>query len=124
MNLNKTIVANIATTEGDIIYNGRLVKSGMPGARYAQLYFFHEDDVCEGESITRAFVVPVEKPITRAKAINAAEMVAYSLNSAMDVASFGASLARKFRENPHDTECSEHDSFIEDVKQALTDMGI
>lgn len=125
MELNKTIVANVATTEGDVIKNGRLVKSGKPNARYATLYFFHEDEMNgEDEIITRAFAVPVEKPITRARAINAAEMEAYDLRDAMAVASFNAALARKWRENPSDSECLEHDQFIEAIKPELTAMGI
>lgn len=33
-------------------------------------------------------------------------------------------LARKWRENPHDLECIEHDQLIEAVKEELTAMGI
>lgn len=125
MDLNKIIVANAATTEGDVIMNGRLVKSGTPNARNITLYFFHEDETdADGETVTRAFAVPVEKPVTRAKAINAAEMEAYGLHDAMEVASFNAALARKWRENPQDAECIEHDQFIEDIKDGLNDMGI
>ena len=125
MELNKTIVANMATTEGDVIKDGRLVKSGTPNARYATLYFFHEDETAgDDETISRAFAVPVEKPITRALAINAAEMEAFGLRDAMAVASFNAALARKWRENPNDQECLEHDQFIEDIKDGLTAMGI
>lgn len=132
--LNKTIVPSVATTEGDIIQNGRLVRSGSANARFVTLYFFHEDETaCPTDSpaeepteptATRAFAVPVEKPITRARAINAAEMEAYGLRDAMEVASFNAALARKWREHPDDMECLEHDRFIEDVKTELTAMGI
>ena len=77
MELNKTIVANEAITEGDIIKDGRLVKSGNAAGRYVTLYFFHEDEsTADDETVTRAFAVSVEKPVTRARAINAAEMAA------------------------------------------------
>ena len=123
--LNKEFVANVATTEGDVIKDGRLIRSGTQNARTTTLYFFHEDETdAEGETVTRAFAVPVEKPVTRARAINAAEMEAYGLNDAMEVASFNAALARKWRENPNDQECIEHDQLIEDIKDGLTDMGI
>ncbi len=133
MNMTKEIVVNVATNEGDVIRDGHLIKSGTPNARFATLYFFHEDIEESQENpdgtygpprLTRAFAVPVEKPITRARAINAAEMAAYGLNDAMEVASFNASLARKWRENPQDAECIEHDQFIEAIKDGLNDMGI
>ena len=41
----------------------------------------------------------------------------------MDVASFGASMARKFRENPDDPEVKEHDKFISWVKKELSGIG-
>lgn len=129
ISLNKEIVANMANNEGDVVKNGRLLQSTTHAARYTTLYFFHEEEetsAAEGmpATATRAFAVPVEKPVTRARAINAAEMEAYGLRNAMDVASFNASLARKWRENPTDKECIEHDEFISAVKQALTAMGI
>lgn len=125
INLNKGIVANTATTEGDVIMNGRLVRSGNAAGSYVTLYFFHQDETdAEGNTITRAFAVPVEKPVTRARAINAAEMEAYGLKDAMEVASFNASLARKWREKPDNMECVEHDQLIEAVKEELTDMGV
>lgn len=126
MILYKDIVASSqAITEGDVVKDGRLIKSGTPNASYTTLYFFHEDETdAEGETVTRAFAVPVEKPVTRARAINAAEMAAYGLIDAMEVASFNAALSRKWRENPQDQECIEHDQFIENVKDGLDAMGI
>lgn len=123
--LIKEIVANEATTEGDIIQNGRLVRSGNAAARFVTLYFFHEADTdADGGTVTRALAVPVEKPLTRARAINAAEMEAYGLQDAMEVASFNAALARKWRENPQDAECIVHDQFIFRIKDGLTAIGI
>lgn len=125
ISLNKVIVANMATTEGDVIKDGRLVRSGNAAGSYVTLYFFHEDETdAEGNLVTRAFAVPVEKPVTRARAINAAEMEAYGLRDAMEVASFNAALARKSRENPYDLECIEHDQLIETVKVELDRIGI
>jgi hypothetical protein len=71
-----------------------------------------------------AFAFTVKKPVSRDAAINAAEMEAYNLTSAMAVASFNASLARKHRENPDDAEVAEHDEFIALVKSELSKIGI
>lgn len=72
----------------------------------------------------RAFVVEVENPVTRAKAINAAEMLAYNLHNALEVASFNASLARKARNQEDAEEVREHDEFIAAVKLELTAVGV
>jgi hypothetical protein len=42
----------------------------------------------------------------------------------MAVASFNASLARKSRLNPDDTEVITHDNFINAVKTELSNIGI
>ncbi len=107
--------------------NGRCVSLDLGGS--VQLYIGHKDSTRnDGEggdtSVCLAFPVRVEKPVTRAKAINAAEMAAYGLMDDMDVASFAASLGRKFRENPEDEEVKEHDDFISWVKQELDNIGI
>jgi hypothetical protein len=73
---------------------------------------------------TLAFPIRVGKPVSRDAAINAAEMEAYGLATAMDVASFTASLARKFREDSVDTEVLNHDEFIAWVKDELTKLGL
>ena len=73
---------------------------------------------------TVAFPVRVKKPLTKAAAINAAEMQAYALADAAAVASFNASLARKWRENMNDKEVSEHDEFIRWVKDELKKTGL
>lgn len=93
------------------------------------LFLAHENETIvnedgEEEVITRAFPIRVSKPVTRAKAINAAEMEAYQLTSALGVASLSASLSRKFREDPSDAECKEHDQFIARVKQELNKIGL
>ena len=64
------------------------------------------------------------KPVSRDAFINAAEMQAYGLRDALASASFNASLARKWRENPGDSEVKEHDEFIAWVKEELTKAGI
>lgn len=76
------------------------------------------------EKETRAWHVWVEKPLTRAAAINACEQEAYGLKTAMEVASFGASLARKARLGQTPEEVTEHDAFIESVKEELTRIGL
>lgn len=84
------------------------------------VYLFHED----GEDGTRAFELTMTAPMTRAKCINAAEMAAYGLIDAMDVAAFASSLSRKERTGEDLEEVREHDQFIHDVKQELSSLGI
>ena len=75
----------------------------------------------EGEKvlITRqavfALPVVVKKPATYEKVVNAAERVAYNLNSDAEAISFTASLARRSRLNPNDPETLEHDQFMNQV---------
>ncbi len=80
----------------------------------------------EGEEcdVTYAMPIRVAKPLTRAKAIAAAEMSAYDLLTASDVASLAASMSRKYRQNNNDLEVAEHDQFISWIKQKLNDIGI
>lgn len=76
------------------------------------------------EKRTFAWLVWLTKPLTRSRAINAAEQEAYGLRTAMEVASFNASLARKARLAETAEEVAEHDQFISDVKQELTRIGV
>lgn len=76
------------------------------------------------ERRTIAFEVRIPMPVTRAKAITAAEMEAYELVTALDVASFNAGLARKQREGVDIQEVTDHDEFIGWVKNELTKIGI
>lgn len=78
----------------------------------------------EATTQTAAFQVRVTKPLTRSRAINAAEQEAYGLRTAMEVASFNASLARKARLAETANEVAEHDQFISDVKAELTRIGV
>lgn len=73
---------------------------------------------------TKAWQVRVDKPVTRAAAINACEQSAYNLKTAMEVASYNASLARKQRIGEDADEVTEHDNFIKEVKAELTRIGI
>lgn len=73
---------------------------------------------------TAAWQIRVAKPLTRAAAINACEQEAYGLKTAMEVASFNASLARKARLGQTPDEVTEHDAFIEQVKEELTRIGV
>lgn len=82
------------------------------------------DEEGEERTVIRAFPIRVENPVSRDAAINAAEMYAYGLRTAMDVASFAASIARKGRINPSDPEVTEHDEFIAWVKEELTGIGV
>ena len=72
----------------------------------------------------RTYPIRVDKPISRDVLINAAEMQAFGLVTAMDVASFNASLARKSREGEDNEDVKEHDEFINWVKEELTKIGI
>ena len=99
---------------------------------HVMLYIGHKTETAtrmEGEESveyerTVAFPVRLAKPLTKAAAVNAAEMQAYALADAAAVASFNASLARKWRENINDKEVSEHDEFIKWVKNELRKTGL
>lgn len=119
----------IVPTEGANLkhHNGKVVSSEQEDA--VILYIGHQDeDVVDedGHAVrqTRAFCFPVPKPLTRARAINAAEMAAYKLNDAMEVASFAAGLARKEREGRELEEVTDHDTFMTWVQSELTSCGI
>lgn len=93
------------------------------------LYIGHESEVIadeEGNDVeqVRAFAFEVPRPVTRARAIDAAERAAYNLRSADDVASFNAALARKSRLGVDTDEVAAHDEFIVWVKSELTRIGI
>lgn len=102
--------------------------------QYVTLFIAHTttaelvSDIPEEEpkekNVTRACSIRVPKPVTRDMAINAAEMAAYGLKDAMQVASFNAALARKSRANANDAEVVEHDNFIELIRTELTNIGL
>ena len=107
--------------------NGRLF--AIDEGTHVTLYVGHTtkemtDEDGDPSTVTFAFPVRVEKPLTKDKAINAAEMEAYGLSSPMDVAALNAALSRKWRENMNDTEVSDHDEFIRWVKQELDSTGL
>lgn len=114
-------------------FNGKLTR--INEGPTTTLYLFHESrtelfypehDNAEPYEVevTEAFPVRVSNPVTRSEAINNAEMQYYGLYSAMEVASFNASLARKARKNPNDAEVIEHDHLIESVKEQLTAINV
>ena len=120
MTIDKVIVPE-NTGDG----NGKIYRKDGKVIRYehgskVNVYLFHE----EGEDGTRAFELTMTAPMTRAKCINAAEMAAYGLIDAMDVAAFASSLSRKERTGEDLEEVREHDQFIHDVKQELSSLGI
>lgn len=108
--------------------NGKCVS--LDEGRHVTLYVGHKEETRveteqeESRQVMTAFAIRVEKPLTKEKAINAAEMEAYALASAMEVASLNASLARKWRENINDKDVSDHDEFIRWVKQELDATGL
>nr|DAG06810.1 MAG TPA: hypothetical protein [Caudoviricetes sp.] len=147
LNLNyievPSVIENDTEREQHVWKNGRCVLENRTNE--VQVMLFHEDSVVaesapiEGmeetpngvppttlreRKVTKAFCFCVDKPLSRDKAINAAEMEAYNLRSAMDVAAFAASLSRKNRMNETADEVKEHDDFIERVKSALTEIGL
>ena len=124
--LNKEVIATDAI--GTILVGNKPVGCRLDG--HTRLYLFREEeeavelDSYEAGGATRAFVIEIDHPVTRAKAINAAEMKAYGLATALEVASFNASLARKARNEEDVEEVAEHDEFISEVKSELDNIGI
>lgn len=103
------------------------------GRRHVTVYLAHTrsvrteygaDGTAEEKEVMTAFPVRVDKPLTRDKLINAAEMTAYGLSSAVEVASLNAALARKWRENINDLDVAEHDEFIRWVKTEIDKLGL
>lgn len=97
--------------------------------RCSIVFIGHEDSMRVDEqgnetTETRAMQIRVENPVTRGKVINSAEMEAYGLRTSMEVASLNASLARKHRLDPDDSEVTEHDNFIAWVKRELDSIGL
>ena len=121
MNVNKVIVPEgVGDTTGEIFRkDGKVVR--YEHGNMANVYLFHETDE---EGTQRAFEIVMPLPMTRAKCINAAEMAAYGLQDAMDVAAFASSLSRKERTGEDLEEVREHDDFIAQVKVELTALGI
>ena len=128
MNLIKTEVPT--NVNGARFKNGVLVSYSMPG--FQVLLIGHEDREFIGASDkeadiikkTVAFEICVPHPVTRARAITAAEMSVYGLITPLDVASFNAGLSRKSREQVDLEEIEEHDKFIAWVKAELTKIGV
>ena len=120
MNINKVIVPEtIGDGVGQLNYHDGKLISYEHGS-VVNVYLFHE----EAEEGVRAMELTMTMPMTRAKCINAAEMAAYGLQDAMDVAAFASSLSRKERIKEDLEEVAEHDAFIADVKNELTNLGI
>lgn len=104
---------NAVTVYLDIREEERQMQTGDP-----------ENGEVQTETVKVGYAVRCLKPVSRDAFINAAEMQAYGLRDALASASFNASLARKWRENPGDAEVKEHDEFIAWVKAELTKVGI
>lgn len=120
MNIEKVIVPDsIGDGVGRLNYKDGKVVSYERGS-VVNVYLFHETD---GENV-RAMELTMAAPMTYEKCLNAAEMSAYGLVTAMDVASFAASLARKQRVNEDTGEVAEHDAFMASVKIELARLGI
>ena len=120
MTINKVIVpTSTGDGQGRLNYHDGKLVSYEHGS-VVNVYLFHEQD---GEDV-RAMELTMTAPMTRAKCINAAEMAAYGLQNAMDVAAFASSLSRKERTGEDLEEVREHDQFIHDVKQELSSLGI
>lgn len=103
------------------------------GRRHVTVYLGHrmetrhetDSDGAETErEVMTAFAVRTDKPLTRDRLINAAEMAAYGLSDASDTASLNAALARKWRENINDLDVAEHDGFIRWVKEEIDRLGL
>lgn len=119
MIINKTIVPEtIGDGVGQLIYKDGKLVSYEHGST-VNVYLFHEQD---GEQV-RALELTMSIPMTYDKCMNAAEMAVYGLQTAMDVASFNAGLARKERSG-NMADILEHDNFMESVKVELEKLGI
>ena len=121
MSIDKVIVPEtVGDSKGEIVRkDGKVIK--YEHGNVVNVYLFHETD--EGGT-ERAMELTVPVPLTRARCINAAEMAAYGLRDAMDVASLASSLARKARTGEDAEEVAEHDAFMASVKEELTRIGI
>lgn len=118
--INKVIVPkSIGDGVGTLNYNkeGKLVS--YEHGSVVNVYLFHEQD---GEEV-RALELTMTGPMTYDKCMNAAEMAVYGLQTAMDVASFNAGLARKERSG-NMADIQEHDGFMGSVKLELEKLGI
>ena len=139
MNMKTVNYIEIPLTQEDDANKGKTVwKDGKcvsidEGKRHVTVYLAHtkgvrmeygSDGAVEEKDVMTAFPVRVDKPLTRDKLINAAEMAAYGLASAVDVASLNAALARKWRENINDLDVAEHDEFIRWVKTEIDKIGL
>jgi len=122
-----------ATPDKDINPNQTTWKDGkcisLDEGKYITVYVDHTHEVMIDENgdekdIVKAYPIRVEKPLSRDKLINEAEKQAYNLVTAMDIASFNASLARKFREGEDSEEIREHDEFISFIKNKLKEIGL
>ena len=128
--MNKNYVTVPSTTEQDINkeltnwVDGKyiLIDEGTHITIYIAHFVESQNEL--GDDVIKAYPIRIEKPLSRDAVINAAEMQAYGLVTAMDVASFSASLARKSREGEDDLDVKEHDEFIKWVKDELTKIGI
>lgn len=110
--------------------NGKLMISR--GAYHDTYFLQHEtrevsdftrNEEGEGVTTTRqavfALPVVVKKPATYESVVNAAERVAYNLNSDAEAISFNASLARRYRLNSQDSETLAHDSFMNSILEEV-----
>lgn len=81
----------------------------------------NEDDKEVTTTYQAVFALPVvvSKPATYESVVNAAERVAYNLNSDAEAISFTASLARRSRLNPNDLETLEHDQFMNQILEEV-----
>ena len=123
--MNKNYISVPASQEEDINIDVTTWKNGkcisIDEGTHITFFIGHQSDA---DGNVTAFPIRVEKPASRASLINGAEQTAYNLITAMDVASFSASLARKAREGETNYEVQEHDDFIQWVKDELTKIGI
>lgn len=132
--INKVVVPSRDEVEEGSLFaeritwvNGKYTRLDMGDV--VALYIGHEevstlDENGEEKTKTVALEVLVSKPLTRPKAIDAAERTIFCLKNADEVASYNAGLSRKFRMNPEDEEVKQHDKIINDVRQWLTECKV
>ena len=134
--LNLTKVEVPATQEQDFNVNQNVWANGKlrvsRGAYHDTYFILHEnrevpemtinedgDEVTTTRQAVFALPVVVSKPATYENVVNAAERVAYNLNSDAEAISFTASLARRSRLNPNDPETLEHDQFMNQILEEV-----
>lgn len=111
-------------TQNNTVWSGNKLLSVDCG-KTVYIYIYHEDNIWydensrEEKTITTAYQIHVEKPITEDKIILAAVMDAFNLYSREDYISFQAKLMRESQENPENKFTQDYYKFVDWIKNGL-----